>query len=248
MGAPVHRGGGDWGNTQDISFTVTGNRVGFTYPTADQQNINTITPFSWNPATGAQAYQLTIGTKPGVADLVNSGILAPNVTNYRVPALPTGKTLYAKIVAKINGSWTDYQAISFTAAPNPVAFTHPTQGQTGVSTPTTFTWSTTPGRDRLSDVDRHPARRREPAQIRVAETQHLVLPGPGAPRRPDALCPDLHRRRQRLGQLPGHHLHHRRLGVRDREPRDHQTADRDRRPPADPAWMRRLLRLEPNAR
>ena len=38
-----------------------------------------------------------------------------------MPALPTGQTLYAKIVAKINGSWTDYQAISFTAAPNPVA-------------------------------------------------------------------------------------------------------------------------------
>jgi PKD repeat protein len=135
---------GSWDNWQDVPFTVTGNRVAFTYPIAGQQNINTITPFTWNPATGAQAYQLTIGTKPGVADLVNSGILASNVTTYRVPALPTGTTLYAKIVSKINGSWSDYQAISFTAAPNPVAFTDPTQGQTGVATPTTFTWSTTP--------------------------------------------------------------------------------------------------------
>jgi PKD repeat protein len=134
---------GDWGY-QDVPFTVTGNRVAFTYPTAGQQNINTITPFSWSPATGAQAYQLTIGTQPGVADLVNSGILASNVTSYREPALPTGQTLYAKIVSEIAGSWTDYQAISFTAAPNPVAFTHPTQGQTSVSTPATFTWSTTP--------------------------------------------------------------------------------------------------------
>jgi hypothetical protein len=138
------QGSRNWGNTQDIPFTVTGNRVAFTYPTAGQQNVNTITPVSWSPATNAQAYQLTIGTKPGVADLVNSGILAPNVTSYREPALPTGKTLYAKIVLKINGSWSDYQAISFTAAPNPVAFTHPTQGQTGVITPATFTWSTTP--------------------------------------------------------------------------------------------------------
>jgi PKD repeat protein len=135
---------GNWDNYRDITFTVSGNRVAFSYPSAGQQNINTITPFSWNPATGAQAYQLTIGTKPGVANLVNSGILAPTVTSYREPAFPTGATLYAKIVAKINGSWTDYQAISFTAAPNPVAFTSPTQGQTGVSTPATFTWSTTP--------------------------------------------------------------------------------------------------------
>ena len=52
---------------------------------------------------------------------MNSGILAPDVTSYREPALPTGKTLYAKIVAKIGGSWTDYQAISFAAAPSPVA-------------------------------------------------------------------------------------------------------------------------------
>jgi hypothetical protein len=123
---------------------VTGNRVGFTYPTAGEQNVNPITPFSWNPAAGAQGYQLTIGTKPGIADLVNSGTLTASITSDRVPALPTGKTLYAKIVAKINGSWTDYQAISFTAASNPVAFNYPTQGQTGVSTPATFTWSTSP--------------------------------------------------------------------------------------------------------
>ena len=135
---------GSWANTEDISFTVSGNRIAFSYPAAGQQNVNTITPFSWNPAAGAQAYQLTIGTKPGVANLVNSGILASNVTSYREPALPTGQTLYAKIVAKINGSWSDYQAISFTAAVNPVAFTHPTQGQTALSTPATFAWSTTP--------------------------------------------------------------------------------------------------------
>jgi PKD repeat protein len=134
---------GNWGSYQDITFTVTANRVAFSYPTAGQQNVNTLTPFSWSPVANAQHYQLVIGTKPGLTDLVNSGILAANITNYRVPALPTGKTLYAKIVSQVAGNG-NYQAISFTAAPNPVAFTHPTQGQTGVSTPATFTWSTTP--------------------------------------------------------------------------------------------------------
>jgi hypothetical protein len=112
---------GNWNNYQDIPFTVTGNRVAFTYPTPGQQNIDTITPFAWSPATGAQAYQLTIGTKPGTADLLNSGILASTVTSYREPILPTDQMLYAKIVAEIGGSWTDYQALSFTAAPSPVA-------------------------------------------------------------------------------------------------------------------------------
>ena len=92
----------------------------------------------------AQAYRLTIGTNPGGADLVNSGVLAGNVTSYREPALPTGKTLYARIAWEGDGSWSDYQDVSFTAAPNPVAFTHPTQGQTQVSSPTTLSWSTTP--------------------------------------------------------------------------------------------------------
>ena len=135
---------GNWRNWQDIPFTVTANPIAFTYPTAGQQNINTLTPFSWTPQTNAQAYRLTIATTPGGAGLVNSGILAANVTSYREPALPTGKTLYARIAWKVAGSWSDYQDVSFTAAPNPVAFTHPTQGQTRVSSPATFTWSTTP--------------------------------------------------------------------------------------------------------
>ncbi len=135
---------GSWGNWQDIPFTVTTNQAAFTYPTAGQQNINTLTPFSWSPETNAQAYRLTIGTNPGGADLVNSGTLASNVTSYREPALPTGQTLYARLAWEVNGSWGDGQDVSFTAAPNPVVFTDPTQGQTAVSSPTTFTWSTSP--------------------------------------------------------------------------------------------------------
>jgi PKD repeat protein len=135
---------GNWGSYQDITFTVTANRVAFTYPTAGQQNINTLTPFAWSPQTDAQAYRLTIATEPGGVPLANSGILAANVTTYREPALPTGQTLYARLAWEIAGSWSDYQDVSFTAAPNPVAFTHPTQGQTAVSSPTTFTWSTSP--------------------------------------------------------------------------------------------------------
>jgi PKD repeat protein len=135
---------GNWGNWQDIPFTVSTSRNAFTYPAAGQQSINTLTPLSWSPATGAQAYRLTIGTNPGAADLVNSGILAASVSSFREPALPTGKTLYARLAWEINGSWSDYQDVSFTAAPNPVAFTHPTQGQTAVSSPATFTWSASP--------------------------------------------------------------------------------------------------------
>ena len=135
---------GDWRNYQEIPFTVTASRDAFTYPAAGQQNINTLTPFGWSPVAGAQAYRLTIATTPGAVALVNSGILAANVTSYREPALPTDETLYARIAWEVAGSWSDHQDVSFTAAPNPVTFTHPTQGQTPVSSPATFTWSTSP--------------------------------------------------------------------------------------------------------
>ena len=135
---------GQWGHWQDVPFTVTASRVAFTYPTAGQQNVNTLTPFRWSSVTGAQAYRLTIATTPGAVALVNSGVLAANVTSYREPALPTTQTLYARIAWEIGGSWSDYQDVSFTAGPNPVAFTHPTQGQTAVSSPATFSWSTSP--------------------------------------------------------------------------------------------------------
>ena len=121
---------GSWDSHQDITFTVTGNWTGFTYPTAGGMGmINTMTPFSWSAATGAQAYQLTIGTKPGVSQSRQLRVLAPNVTDYREPALPTGSTLYARIVAKIAGNWTNYQAISFTAARQPVSV-HPPRPRT----------------------------------------------------------------------------------------------------------------------
>ncbi len=134
---------GWWHNWRDIAFTVTTNPSGvaFTYPTLGQQSVNTLTPFSWGAVAGAQAYQVTIGSKPGAADLANSGVLASNVRSYREPALPTGTTLYARIAAEVGGSWTG-QGISFSAGPNPVAFTNPVPGQAGVSTPAKFTWST----------------------------------------------------------------------------------------------------------
>ena len=135
---------GNWGNWQDTPFTVAASPAAFTYPTAGQQNVDTLTPFAWSPVPGAQAYRLTIATTPGAIALVRSGTLAANVTNYHEPALPTGTTLYARLAWKLAGRWRDHQDVSFTAAPNPVAFTHPTEGQTAVSSPTTFTWSTSP--------------------------------------------------------------------------------------------------------
>jgi PKD repeat protein len=243
---------GDWRNWQDVPFTVTGNRIAFAYPTAGQQNVDTLTPFAWSPVTDARAYRLTIATTPGAIALVNSGVLAANVTSYREPALPTGTTLYARIAWKVAGSWRGHQDVSFTAAPNPVAFTNPTQGQTGVSIPATFTWSTSPdatgyqlwvgtrrGSGRLLKsgllaastssytIAALPAGRTLWARIYTGVAsgwgnwQDISFTTAGARRRTSSMT--LTRRRTITTQL---------------------TAHAARQP--TPAWMRRLLRLEPD--
>ena len=88
---------GSWGNYRVIPFTVTASPDAFTYPTAGQQNINTLTPLSWSPDDRRAGLPVTIGKKPGTSELANSGILSPNTTSYREPALPAGQTLYARL-------------------------------------------------------------------------------------------------------------------------------------------------------
>ena len=70
------------------------------------------------------------------------------------------------------------------------------------------------GRDRLPTVGRDHPRLRRAAQIRVTTGQHILLHAAGAPRRPDAVGPDLYRGQRRLGQLAGHLVHHRRAAAR----------------------------------
>jgi len=61
-----------------------------------------------------------------------------------VPALPTGRTLYATLLIETNGAWTRFQEVTFTAAPREATFTEPIAGETGVATTKAFTWSTIP--------------------------------------------------------------------------------------------------------
>jgi hypothetical protein len=150
------------------------------------------------------------------------------------PALPTGKTLYAKIVAKISGSWTDYQAISFTAAANPVAFTHPTQRQTQVGTPAAFSWSTTPaatGYQMWIGTRPGDGSLLKSGWLRPSTSSYPVPALPAG----QTLYARIYRGRERLGQPPGHHLHHRRVAGSDRQPRAHRPTECNRRRPTHPS-------------
>lgn len=116
----------------------------FTYPVNGASAVDTTKPFTWSPAAQAQAYDLVIGTSRYGNNLVSSGVLAASTSSYSVPALPTGRTLYATLLTETDGSWTLFQAITFTAAAGLATFTNPVAGQTGVATTPVYRWSTIP--------------------------------------------------------------------------------------------------------
>jgi hypothetical protein len=127
-----------------LSGQATADRGLLTYPVAGQAGVDTTRPFTWAPASPGQAYFLVIGTTQFGTDLVSSGVLSASQAAYNVPALPTGRTLYATLLTETGGSWSLYQAITFTAAPGMGTLTSPVDGQTGVAKSPMFSWSTIP--------------------------------------------------------------------------------------------------------
>jgi hypothetical protein len=127
-----------------LSGQATPDRGLFTYPLGGQSAVDTTRSFTWALSAAGQAYDLVIGTTQYGTDLVSSGVLPANQSTFNVPALPVGRTLYATLLTETSGSWSRYQAITFTAAPGLATFTNPVNGQSKVGRSTVFSWSTIP--------------------------------------------------------------------------------------------------------
>lgn len=117
----------------------------FTRPVDGQAKVATTTPFTWTTTSAAQGYYLAVGTARYGTDLVDSGVLAPSQSSFSVPELPAGPTLYATLLTEVNGAWSLFQAVTFTAAPGHATFLAPVNGQTKVNTANPFTWTTVAG-------------------------------------------------------------------------------------------------------
>jgi hypothetical protein len=117
----------------------------FTIPHDGQTNVDTTMPFTWTPVAAAQGYYLVVGTGQYGSDLVNSGVLPVNQSSLFVADLPAGNTLYATLFTNLNGTWTSYQAITFTAATGHGTFTYPLDGQSTIDTFKPFTWKSVTG-------------------------------------------------------------------------------------------------------
>jgi serine protease len=133
------------GPTASQRFTLSVDQAALTYPTNGQTLVDTTQPLAWSTIPEAQGYLVTVGTAAYGTNLVNSGVLPATQSSYPMPALPAGPTLNATLYAEVNGGWTSYQAITFTAAAGEAMFTSPVNGQTGVDPTAGFTWATSPG-------------------------------------------------------------------------------------------------------
>lgn len=60
-------------------------------------------PFEWSLSSQADSYRLQIGTQPGGSELDDSGEI--RVNRRFVRGLPTGTNLFARVSARVSGSW-----------------------------------------------------------------------------------------------------------------------------------------------
>jgi hypothetical protein len=134
---------GNWIFSSSISFTAKAQVATFEYPTPGMLNANPSHDIVWYPnvKSQAQGYYLVVGTSPGSANLINSGILPPTTYAYIPPPMPAGVTLYATLFTKWAGSWNYSQSITYTLQAGGATFTAPLSGQHVTAPRAPFTWS-----------------------------------------------------------------------------------------------------------
>jgi hypothetical protein len=106
---------GGWNFYQSMTLNVRSSTGTFTSPLNGQHVSATSTPFTWTTVSSVQGFYLVVGTTPGSANLLNSGVLPGAPQYFPAVHLPTGAPLYATLFTKVGGSWNHSQAITFTA-------------------------------------------------------------------------------------------------------------------------------------
>ena len=128
----------------DYQMTVEPKSV-LQFPTNGASGVDvTRVTFSWTPVSQAQSYRLAIGTQPGAADVLDSGLT--NATSFSAWELPGGAQLYARIwTLAVDGVWRYSDSNFSTRAAS--TFLYPRLGQLGLSGGTTFQWTSVAGAD-----------------------------------------------------------------------------------------------------
>ena len=106
--------------------------------------------FQWGAATGAQQYNIFVGTSIGASNI--SALNASTNLTATISGLPTdGSQVYVRLFTKLSGVFyfNDYQFTAYTApAPTPASLTSHVNGDTFTSGTETFQWGAATGADR----------------------------------------------------------------------------------------------------
>jgi hypothetical protein len=137
--------GGGYRSAGDVSFQAAAGQATLTFPRAGQADVDTTQPFTWAPFSTAQGYYLTVGTTEGGYDLVNTGPLASSMRSVRVPDLPVGKTLYARLYTEMDGRFERFDDVVFRAQAGKAALTNPSAGARAGAHPGPLTWTAVAG-------------------------------------------------------------------------------------------------------
>ena len=108
------RVGGVWWWAPSIPFTAARITPAIVYPVGDTTDISTSRDFEWSASPGADAYILHIGTAPNTSDVLAAGLLTG--TTFRVTTLlPSDRTLYMRVGARVGGTWWWSASVPFRA-------------------------------------------------------------------------------------------------------------------------------------
>ncbi|MFI8377245.1 gliding motility-associated C-terminal domain-containing protein [Leeuwenhoekiella sp. NPDC079379] len=120
-----------------------------TSPLDGATDVSTNTDLSWNAATDATGYRLTVGTTAGATDILNE--FSVTTTAYDLPNnLPENTQIFVTIVpVNATGSATGCSEESFTTEtvlqpPSCTSLTSPLDGETDVAVETDLIWNTAP--------------------------------------------------------------------------------------------------------
>jgi len=135
---------GTWTLRQTVAFTAMAQVAAFTSPLQGALAADPTQPITWTTDSQDQAYYLVVGTTPGSANLINSGVLPATQSSYAPPPMPGGTMLYATLLTEWVGGWSHSQSISFFYQSGKATFTSPLNGARVATNGTMFTWSTVP--------------------------------------------------------------------------------------------------------
>ena len=116
------------------------------YPTANATDVVTTQAFEWTAVQDADAYILYVGTTPGAYDVLAAGLLT--TTTYLVATpLPADRTLYAQVLARVDGVWRPSVVVPFTARRIAASMIYPTANAILTSMTQAFEWTPVIGAD-----------------------------------------------------------------------------------------------------